>query len=545
LNALQDDQARRFREWGLRATTINGPTLSENKTLLRDIRAGLYQIIITSPENALNVTMLKPILLQQVPGRRLKFIVDEAHVVKKWGMSGFRQDYARCGNLRAFVPQDSPFGAFSATLPPASREVVMSSLHMNPNTSLLVNKGNYRPNIILDVKHLSGSIKAIPEIRQSLPPLPHPSDIPLTIVFVNERQHGHQVYSYIKSITPTAQLKQVHFLHALRSVRVKKWSLAECMLEERGIYVCTEVAAMGCDFPETSRVLQFLLTDDFDSWMQRGGRGGRTGGLCRSTMFAQEAATQTRKRKRGANEDDDDEEISYRKKIEDPDFREFVTSQDTCLWEIVNKHYENPPNDGKAEGSTCCGVCERKHGLELPWPQPIQFSPEPASFKVREFTKELHANEMMQAVTAALTNWRIRFHQKLDLTGASFGITGIMTDRALDAIAKFNHDVRTLNDFKSLDPVWPLHTKYGNEVLAVVRQAREGVASKWAKWQSRIDEVKKAKEERERAEKERRKNERAEEAGQRDLEERRLKRARYEEEVRQGRKPRGRPPKAV
>jgi superfamily II DNA helicase RecQ len=182
--------------------------------------------------------------MRLVPGRRLKLILDEAHVVKKWGETGFRKDYLSCGNLRAFVPQDVPFLACSATLTPDTRETIMQSLHMDPKQYLLINRGNNRPNIIWAIRHLTGADAAIPEIRLSLPPFPHPFAVPLTIVFVNERKLGQHVYKYIQSITPPGLLDQVHFLHALRSVRTKKQIVSECLTNSRGIYICTEVAAM-------------------------------------------------------------------------------------------------------------------------------------------------------------------------------------------------------------------------------------------------------------------------------------------------------------
>jgi superfamily II DNA/RNA helicase len=106
----------------------------------------------------------------------------------------------------------------------------------------------------------------------------------------------------------------------------------------------------GCDFPAWSRVIQFLITDNFDSWIQRGGRGGRGGELCRSTLLVQPGVTKaisTKNIKKRKPDGATDDEVQYKKHIEDPDFREYVTTENTCLREIANKHYDNPPNEGK------------------------------------------------------------------------------------------------------------------------------------------------------------------------------------------------------
>jgi superfamily II DNA helicase RecQ len=172
-------------------------------------------------------------------------IVDEAHVIRKWGESGFRKDYNELGYLRSFVPTDVPFAAYSATMTAETREVVKKSLHLDPKRLVTVNLGNFRSNIIWDVRHISGTEKAIPEIYAFLPHMTvDTATIPLTLIFVNDRIEGHNIYSYLQETVPKHLLNQVHYLHSLRSQRCKIWMLTECHRNKHGIYICTEVAAM-------------------------------------------------------------------------------------------------------------------------------------------------------------------------------------------------------------------------------------------------------------------------------------------------------------
>lgn len=176
---------------------------------------------------------------------RLKVVVDEAHCIKKWGETGFRKAWSELGLIRAFVRAGVPFAAFSATMPPDTLEVVKKSLHIDPTDHIFINLGNFRPNIVWDVKHISAAGKAINEIQEFLPPLnPTSTEIPLTIVFVNDRDEGQDVYRWIQEYVPRHLLDQVEFYHALQSIRTKSWQLHNCQTLERGIYICTEAAAM-------------------------------------------------------------------------------------------------------------------------------------------------------------------------------------------------------------------------------------------------------------------------------------------------------------
>lgn len=135
--------------------------------------------------------------------------------------------------------------ACSATLSSDTLQTVMKSLHVDPTNHVLVNKGNFRPNIFWDVIYLSGTTNAIPEIRQCLPPMPFESErIPLTIIFVNSISDGHSVLTYLQQSYPDSYARQVVFFHSLLSPRTKAWIFRNCMVNKSGIYICTEIAAM-------------------------------------------------------------------------------------------------------------------------------------------------------------------------------------------------------------------------------------------------------------------------------------------------------------
>ncbi|KAJ3822554.1 P-loop containing nucleoside triphosphate hydrolase protein [Lentinula raphanica] len=90
LNALEEDQAKRFNTMGLHAVAVNGETWN------KDVQKG---------------GNLK------LASKTLCIVVDEAHCISQWG-DKFRPIYQQLGTLRAFVPAQVPFLATSATMQP-------------------------------------------------------------------------------------------------------------------------------------------------------------------------------------------------------------------------------------------------------------------------------------------------------------------------------------------------------------------------------------------------------------------------------------------
>jgi superfamily II DNA/RNA helicase len=202
----------------------------------------------------------------------------------------------------------------------------------------------------MEVHHLTGKTvgTAVNEIGPFLPPLSTDSpNIPLTIIFVNDRSVGQLVFNYVCNVIPSHLKHQVYFMFVLKSYRGKSRILYETKIKARGILICTEIAALvrrsfywllilnlfnqGCDFPNCSRVIQFQVTDNLDTWMQRGGRGGRgLDELCRSTILVQPSI---KKMLNGKG-----------KQTLDEAFSKYLTTKG-CLWDVIDEHYGNPVHE--------------------------------------------------------------------------------------------------------------------------------------------------------------------------------------------------------
>ncbi|KDQ11991.1 hypothetical protein BOTBODRAFT_83150, partial [Botryobasidium botryosum FD-172 SS1] len=117
----------------------------------QDVRVGKYQIILMSPEMALNnesvrKTFLHPPFVKKVVG----VFIDEAHCISQWG-GDFRKDYGRLGSLRALFPKGIPFCLLSASFRPCVLKDVTSKLGFD-DTAVIINVGNERSNVALIIR---------------------------------------------------------------------------------------------------------------------------------------------------------------------------------------------------------------------------------------------------------------------------------------------------------------------------------------------------------------------------------------------------------
>ncbi|KAH7333617.1 hypothetical protein B0J17DRAFT_721510 [Rhizoctonia solani] len=97
LNFIENQQAKQFRKWGLKAVTVNSTTLTPD--LLKEIKAGKYQVVISSPEAYQDVNKLRRILLSpKFANRKHVTAIDEC-------------------DMRVFMsdPENAPVIAMTAT----------------------------------------------------------------------------------------------------------------------------------------------------------------------------------------------------------------------------------------------------------------------------------------------------------------------------------------------------------------------------------------------------------------------------------------------
>ncbi|KAG0248004.1 ATP-dependent DNA helicase sgs1, partial [Actinomortierella ambigua] len=140
--------------------------------------------------------------------RLMAVVIDEAHCVINWGDS-FRPFYSRVGELRTLA--SAPLISVSATLSPRDVRELTDKLHLDGDASMVVNVGNNRPNVYLEVRKLP---------HASVEGLQFLLDFAKTIIYVDQRMMTVKILFYLWSLKP-AETEKVAVYHSLMSPEYK------------------------------------------------------------------------------------------------------------------------------------------------------------------------------------------------------------------------------------------------------------------------------------------------------------------------------------
>ncbi|KAG9078436.1 hypothetical protein FRC06_008368, partial [Ceratobasidium sp. 370] len=238
-----------------------------------DIRAGHYQVIISSIEAFTDTSRLLPIIKSPHLAQRHRqaIVLDEAHCIPNWGKS-FHPKYAVAGDMRLILPVHTPYVAATATAKLLTRKAIRQVLRFGDDT-VSINLGNHRPNLAYSVHRLKQAKASVPEILEYFP---DKNQLPgYTLIFVDSRPLGQLLLALLRRhVAPELRYK-IQIYHAFRSDHAKD-VLANGFEKEGGfeVMICTEAMTMGVDFRKVSLVIQVLAPIDAETLSQRGGRAG-------------------------------------------------------------------------------------------------------------------------------------------------------------------------------------------------------------------------------------------------------------------------------
>ncbi|GBE83952.1 hypothetical protein SCP_0510110 [Sparassis crispa] len=364
LNALEHDQAERFKSMGLEATAVNGEVY--NPRLHKEIVSGKYRLLLTSPEMCLehaafSALMRSPEFMKNIAS----IVVDEAHCISQWG-GDFRKKFAELEKLRSFVPRHIPFLITSATLPPPVLSEVHSKLHFDAESTFHLNLGNDRPNITPIVQRLSGGASALNNLDFLVKDAASGTLLTRTIVFFNTRKLAQAASEYLQSKLPDDMKDQVNFLHACRTKNARKRVMKEFREGKINILCATEAAGMGMDIQDIIISVQYMLPSSLSVWLQRAGRAGRSGALAFAIFFVEPSVFQKKGAKKRSKKKTTTEEehelleaierlqvepeqegeiagtnVEYKKKTEQG-LRDWIDAVD-CRRHVTDRYFSNPP----------------------------------------------------------------------------------------------------------------------------------------------------------------------------------------------------------
>jgi ATP-dependent DNA helicase RecQ len=273
LIALMADQLQRLKDAGVNATMLaSGMEDGHNAQALRDIEAGVTQLVLAAPERfgsgAFRVALAQ---------RRVKlFVVDEAHCVAEWGHD-FRPDYLRLGEAIASLGRPAVMAATATATPRVATEIAE---RLGLREWVSIRSGFDRPNLTFDVVSVEGK-GAVARKRAALLHVLGDSDSRPAIVYCGTRKDTDEVSALIaqRGIATVAY-------HAGMDPRARRDSQAAFMEGRAEVVVATNAFGMGVDKADVRTVAHWALPTSLEAYYQEAGRGGRDGRQARALLLA-------------------------------------------------------------------------------------------------------------------------------------------------------------------------------------------------------------------------------------------------------------------
>jgi ATP-dependent DNA helicase RecQ len=273
LIALMADQWRRLKEAGVSATMLaSGMEEGHNAQALRDIAAGVTQLVLAAPERFASGAFREALAQRKVA----LFVVDEAHCVAEWGHD-FRPDYLRLHDAIAGLGRPAVMAA-TATATPRVAEEIAARLGLREWVS--IRSGFDRPNLTFDVVSLEGK-GAVARKRAALLHVLSDLEARPAIVYCGTRKDTDEVAGLIagEGIATVAY-------HAGMAPQERRESQAAFMEDRAEVVVATNAFGMGVDKADVRTVAHWALPTSLEAYYQEAGRGGRDGKPARALLLA-------------------------------------------------------------------------------------------------------------------------------------------------------------------------------------------------------------------------------------------------------------------
>ncbi|KAF7358170.1 p-loop containing nucleoside triphosphate hydrolase protein [Mycena venus] len=438
LNALEVDQASRFRKMGLSAVAVNGDTY--NIDVHKKIQEFKHRVIITSPDMCLKHDKFQQLFSTPAFAKKIAaFVIDEAHCISQWG-DDFRTEYAQLRTLRAFVPLQVPLLMASATPPPAR---ACRTTQIPP----------YFP------RHIAG--KSDLEALDFLIDAHHSEDaieLAQTMVFFNDINLGMDALEHLRDRLPRRLRGTIALYHSRRSKRSKQIIMEKFWKGKIKILLTTEAAGMGCDISHIEQVVQFMVPALLSIWMQRAGRAGRNFLIAaHAILLVQPSVFKEAKAKNSTDE------ATFQNAVE-AGLRAWIETED-CRREVVDEYFNNG-TIRKSPTGICCDNCLCKSSPDHPQLTPRSASGilPPAPLLPAQYRKDAH----LKGVRDLLTAWRAEKCATI-YRRRPWGPKALIPDDVLTKFATRAH-LKTPDDL--IGAGWsPTHAKkHGEELLAAISE---------------------------------------------------------------------------
>jgi ATP-dependent DNA helicase RecQ len=260
LLALMRDQVAAAARLGLRAATLNSSNREDWEAIRVDLRAGVVDLLLVSPERLTNVEFRGQVLPGLAAGAGM-LVIDEAHCISQWGHD-FRPDYSRVRNVLPLLPERTPVLATTATATGSVVDDIAVQLGVEP----LVLRGDLdRDSLHLGVVHLDRPAERYAWIAASIPGFAGTG-----IVYTLTIAEAVRLTAFLRSCGMDARA------YTGQTDPEDRLAVEEELRDNRlGVVVATTALGMGYDKPDLAFVVHLGAPSSIVSYYQMVGRAGR------------------------------------------------------------------------------------------------------------------------------------------------------------------------------------------------------------------------------------------------------------------------------
>ncbi len=246
--------------------------------ILQRLRAGTQRVVFTSPEAIVNGGLAAPLRALAALGRLTSIVVDEAHLVKAWGLD-FRPEYqlvgALVGELRALAvaagSREPHVILMTATLSEEALELNDTLFH-GTSQSLFVGSAFLRTELrYLHAASVSSEVR-LDRLVEAMHHLPRPA-----IIYTTRKKDAEVIAARLRE----AGFARIDVFHGdidgpERLNILSRWS-GSGRPTETDIVVGTSAFGLGVDQPDVRTVIHACVPASVDRYYQEVGRAGRDG----------------------------------------------------------------------------------------------------------------------------------------------------------------------------------------------------------------------------------------------------------------------------
>ncbi|KZT66832.1 ATP-dependent DNA helicase [Daedalea quercina L-15889] len=351
LLALMQDQVDALKHKGVDvAYFMSGQNTEESDQVTRRLRSkgNRPRIFYITPEKFKHSSIVLHLLNEIRDDRELaRFVIDEAHLVIKWGRD-FREAYKYVECLRTNFP-GIPIMALTATATQHVKEDLIRILGIR-GCKVFWQSMN-RPNLNYEVRPKKSVEQAIVQFIRTY----HPNET--GIIYARSRRICEELAVKLRD---SHGLKARHF-HAGMHPRDKQDALDQWQSDQCKIIVATIAFGMGIDKPDVRYVIHHDLPNDLDGYYQETGRAGRDGKPADCILYYSFRDVTARRRQIRDNQDCD---VSEREHQEQEIFRvaNFCSNNVDCRRTQVLAYYNETFDPILCDNG--CDNCRDPSGIE-------------------------------------------------------------------------------------------------------------------------------------------------------------------------------------